>query len=72
MRSRNIVNLTLISLAKFFGGISLTLLTPFYPVEALSKGVSVTQSGLVQGLEKWIAQIAALLDKMPSVGQTSF
>ena len=25
-----------------------------------------------QGSEKWIAQIAALLDKMPSVGQISF
>ena len=47
MRSRNIVNLTLISLANLFGGISLSLLSPFYPVEALSKGVSVTQSGLV-------------------------
>ena len=28
--------------------------------------------GVGQGSEKWIAQIAALLGKMPSVGQTSF
>ena len=28
--------------------------------------------GIHQGSEKWIAQIAALLDKMPSVRQISF
>ena len=27
---------------------------------------------LGQGSEKWIAQIAAILDKMPSVGQIRF
>ena len=32
-----------------FAGISLSLLSPFYPSEALSKGVSVTQSGLGMG-----------------------
>lgn len=30
-------------------GVSLSLLSPFYPSEALSKGVSVTQSGIVMG-----------------------
>jgi len=30
-------------------GVSLSLMSPFYPSEALSKGVSVTQSGLVMG-----------------------
>jgi len=31
-------------------GVSLSLLSPFYPSEALSKGVSVSQSGLVMGM----------------------
>lgn len=47
MKKRNILNLSLISLANLFGGISLSLLSPFYPGEALKKGVSVTLSGLV-------------------------
>merc|ERR1719483_1353340 len=49
MNARNVLNLILISLAVLFAGISLSLLSPFYPSEALSKGVSVTQSGLVLG-----------------------
>ena len=49
MNVRNIVNLNLISCSVLFAGISLSLLSPFYPSEALSKGVSVTQSGLVLG-----------------------
>ena len=49
MNAKNIVNLFLISCSVFFAGISLSLLSPFYPTEALSKGVSVTQSGLVLG-----------------------
>ena len=49
MKARNILNLFLISFSVFFAGISLSLLSPFYPSEALSKGVSVTQSGLVLG-----------------------
>ena len=47
MNSQNIINLTLISLATFLAGISLSILTPFYPTEALSKGVTVSQTGIV-------------------------
>ena len=49
MNAVNIVNLVLISCSVLFAGISLSLLAPFYPSEALSKGVSVTESGLVLG-----------------------
>ena len=49
MNTQNVINLFLISLSLFLAGISLSLLSPFYPSEALSKGVSVTQSGLVLG-----------------------
>ena len=49
MKGKNILNLILISCSVLFVGISLSLITPFYPSEALSKGVSVTQSGLVMG-----------------------
>ena len=49
MDARNILNLILISCSCFLAGLSLSLLSPFYPTEALSKGVSVTQSGLVLG-----------------------
>ena len=37
MRSRTVINLVLICLASFITGVSLTLITPFYPTEALSK-----------------------------------
>ena len=47
MRGRTVTNLFLICWAVFITGVSLTLITPFYPTEALSKGVSVTQSGVV-------------------------
>ena len=49
MTPRNMFQLFLISLNILFAGLSLALLSPFYPGEALSKGVSVTQSGLVLG-----------------------
>ena len=49
MTPRNIFNLFLISLNILFAGLSLALLVPFYPGEALSKGVSITESGLVLG-----------------------
>jgi len=49
MRARNIFNLILISLCLLFAGVSLSLMSPFYPNEALSKGVSVTSSGIVIG-----------------------
>ena len=49
MNPRSFVNLLLISCSVFFAGISLSLLSPFYPTKALSKGVSVTQSGTVIG-----------------------
>ena len=47
MKFRNIVNLFLISCSILFAGLTLSLISPFYPSEALAKGVSVTQSGLV-------------------------
>ena len=37
MHSKNIVNLVLICLGVFVTGVSLTLLAPFYPSEALKK-----------------------------------
>ena len=37
MHSENIVNLILICLGVFVTGVSLTLLAPFYPSEALKK-----------------------------------
>ena len=49
MKQENIVNLFLISCSVLFAGLSLSLISPFYPSEALSKGVSVSQSGLVMG-----------------------
>jgi len=49
MIARNIINLTLISIILLLAGVSLSLLSPFYPSEALQKGVSVTQSGIVMG-----------------------
>ena len=44
-----VINLVLISASNLFGGVSLSLLSPFYSAEALLKGVSVTKSGLVFG-----------------------
>ena len=41
------INMVLISLATFLAGLSLSLLSPFYPTEALTKGVTVTQTGIV-------------------------
>ena len=46
---RKVLNLVLISASNLFGGVSLSLLSPFYSAEALLKGVSVTKSGLVFG-----------------------
>ena len=43
------MNLSLVGLSNLFAGVSLSLLAPFYPGEALTKGVSVTQSGIVLG-----------------------
>ena len=48
-KSRSLINLVLISLSNLFGGLSLSLLAPFYSAEALLKGVSVTKSGFVLG-----------------------
>ena len=43
------LNLFLIGCTCFVLGISLSLISPFYPTEALAKGVSVSQTGLVMG-----------------------
>ena len=47
MERRFLINMGLISLATFLAGLSLSLLSPFYPTEALTKGVTVTQTGIV-------------------------
>ena len=47
MGAKTVINLVLICWAVFITGVSLTLITPFYPTEALAKGVSVTQTGVV-------------------------
>ena len=47
MQVQKVVNLLLVSSSAFLAGVSLSLLAPFYPDEALLKGVSVTKSGIV-------------------------
>ena len=47
MGAKTVINLVLICWAVFITGVSLTLITPFFPTEALAKGVSVTQTGVV-------------------------
>ena len=49
MISNAILNLFLISCIIFMVGVSLSLISPFYPTEAMSKGVSVSQTGIVMG-----------------------
>ena len=49
MERRNLINMVLISLATFLAGLSLTLLAPFYATEALTKEVTVSQTGMVIG-----------------------
>jgi len=36
-------------MATFLAGLSLSIMTPFYPTEALTKGVTVSQTGIVLG-----------------------
>ena len=45
MKDKNIINISLLCLTVFAVGVSLNIPVPFYPNEALDKGVSVTQSG---------------------------
>ena len=45
MKDKNIVNICLLCSTVFVVGVSLNIPVPFYPNEALLKGVSVTQSG---------------------------
>ena len=47
MERRFVINMSLISLATFLAGLSLSLLSPFYPTEALTKGVTVSETGIV-------------------------
>ena len=47
MERRCVINMSLICLATFLAGLSLSLLSPFYPTEALTKGVTVSQTGIV-------------------------
>merc|ERR1711892_530308 len=49
MESKELLNILLICCAVLSGGVSVSLLSPFYPKEALAKGVSVTCSGVVVG-----------------------
>ena len=44
-----ILNLLLVSSTLFLVGVSLSLISPFYPTEALAKGVTVSHTGLVIG-----------------------
>ena len=43
------LNLFLVICTLFMVGVSLSLISPFYPTEALSKGVSVSHTGVVIG-----------------------
>ena len=45
MKDQNIINISLLCSTVFVVGVSLNIPVPFYPDEALHKGVSVTQSG---------------------------
>ena len=45
METRKFVNLCLVSGLVLVTGLSMTLLAPFYPTEALARGVTVSQSG---------------------------
>ena len=45
MKDKNIINISLLCSTVFVVGVSLNIPVPFYPKEALHKGVSVTQSG---------------------------
>ena len=47
MERHFVINMSLISLATFLAGLSLSLLSPFYPTEALTKGVTVSETGIV-------------------------
>ena len=47
MKREQIFNLSVIMSINCFCGISIDLLGPFYPSEALARDVSVTMSGLV-------------------------
>ena len=49
MQTRNVLNLILVGLSNLMAGVSMSLLAPFYPGEALAKGVSLSKSGLVLG-----------------------
>ena len=49
MESKQIFNCFLICCAVLSSGVSISILSPFYPKEALAKGVSVTCSGVVIG-----------------------
>ena len=44
-----ILNLLIVACKYFLVGVSLSLLSPFYPTEALGKGVSVSLTGIVIG-----------------------
>lgn len=45
----NVVNMVLLGLAQFLGGLTYSLLSSFYTEEATKKGLSFTQCGLVYG-----------------------
>lgn len=64
MRSQNIINFILLASILVLAGLSLSLLGPFYPSHALTKGVSITQSGLV-----FASVFAAAVIATPICGQ---
>ncbi|XP_023323890.1 MFS-type transporter SLC18B1 [Eurytemora carolleeae] len=49
MKFRKILNFCLVICVMFLAGLSYTLVTPIFPAEALTRGVSVSESGIVLG-----------------------
>jgi len=64
MRSQNILNFLLLATILVLAGLSLSLLGPFYPSHALTKGVSITESGMV-----FASVFAAAVIATPICGQ---
>ena len=52
MKDKNIINISLLCSTVFVVGVSLNIPVPFYPKEALHKGISVTQSGRKSGVAR--------------------
>ena len=51
-KTRQVVNILLLCLTVFATGLSLSILAPFYPSEAIERNISVTLSGNSNGIIK--------------------